>query len=85
MRNIQGSHPYWQHVLYDVLAMLQSLGIPTWFLTLSAAVLHWSEKIQAVVITFGRKVSGTDVIKISIQERNHYLHQNPVAGVHIST
>ena len=50
LRNIRGSPPYWQHELYDVLAMLRSLGIPTWFLTLSAADLHWPEMIQAVAI-----------------------------------
>ena len=30
---------------------------PTWFLTLSAADLHWSEMIQAVAVQFGRKLS----------------------------
>ena len=41
LKNISGSPPYWQHELHDVLAMLCSIGIPTWFLTLSAADLHW--------------------------------------------
>ena len=39
------------------------LGIPTWFLTLSTADLHWPEMIQAVVIQFGRKLSQKDVLK----------------------
>ena len=73
LRNIQRSPPYWQHELYDVLAMLRSLGIPTWFLTLSAADLHWPEMIQAVAIQFCRNLSRTDVMKMSIQERSHYL------------
>ena len=83
LRNIRGSPPYWQHELYDVLAMLQSLGILTCFLTLSAADLHWPEMIQAVAIQFGTKLSRTDVMKMSIQQRSHYLHQNPVTGVHM--
>ena len=41
LKNIRGSPAYWQHQLYEVLAMIRSLGIPTWFLTLSAADLHW--------------------------------------------
>ena len=61
--------------------MLQSLGIPIWFLTLSAADLQWPEIIQAVAIQFGRKLSRTDVMKMSIQERSHYLCLNPVIGV----
>ena len=45
LKNIRGSPAYWEHELYDVLAVLHSLGIPTWFLTLSAADLHWPEMI----------------------------------------
>ena len=37
--------------------------------------------IQAVAIQFGRKLSRTDVMKMSIQERSHYLQQNPITGV----
>ena len=43
MKNVRGLPAYWQDQLYDVLAMLQTLHIPTWFLTLSAADLHWPE------------------------------------------
>ena len=57
LKNIRGSPAYWQNELYDVLAMLRKLGIPTWFLTLSAADLHWPEMIQAVAYQFGRKLS----------------------------
>ena len=58
---------YWQDQLYDVLAILQTLGIPTWFLTLSAADLHWPEMIQAVAVQFGRKLSQKDVLKLALE------------------
>ena len=61
--------------------MLRKLGIPTWFLTLSAADLHWPEMIQAVAYQFGRKLSREDVLKMSMAERSKYLCQNPVTGV----
>ena len=48
LKNVWGSPAYWQNELYDVLSMLWKLGIPTWFLTLSAADLHWPEMIQAI-------------------------------------
>ena len=67
--------------MYDALAMLQILGIPTWFLTLSAADLHWPEMIQAVAVQFGRKFSQKDVLKMNIADRSRYLHQNPITGV----
>ena len=37
--------------------MLQILSIPTWFLTLSAADLHWPEMIQAVAVQFGEEIN----------------------------
>ena len=83
LRNICGSPPYWQHELHDVLAMLHSIGIPTWFLTLSAADLHWPEMIQAVAMQYGKKLSHRDVLKMTMQERSKYLHQNLVTGVHM--
>ena len=40
LKNIHGSPAYWQCEPHEVMAMLRILGIPTWFLTLSAADLH---------------------------------------------
>ena len=72
---------YWQDHFYDVQAMLQTLSIPTWFLTLSAADLHWPEMIQAVAVQFGRKLSQKDVLKMSIADRRRLLCQNPIPAV----
>ena len=63
--------------------MLQTLSIPTWFLTLSAADLHWPEMIQAVAVQFGKKISQKAVLKMSTADRSRYLHQNPITGVHM--
>ena len=81
LKNVRGLPAYWQDQLYDVLAMLQTLSIPTWFLTLSAADLHWPEMIQAVAVEFGKKLSQKDVLKMSIADRSRYLQQNPITGV----
>ena len=67
--------------MYDVLAMLCMLRIPTWFLTLSAADLHWSEMIQAVAAQFGKILTQKDVQKMSIADRSKYLWQNPITCV----
>ena len=53
--------------------MLHSLGIPKWFLTLSAADLHWPEMIHAVALQQGRRLSRDDVLKISIALKSTYL------------
>ena len=81
LKNVRGSPVHWQDQLYDVLAMHWKLGIPTWFLTLSAADLHWPEMIQAVAVQFGRKLSQKDVLKMSIADRSRYLCQNPITGM----
>ena len=81
LKNVRGSLAYWQNKLYDVLAMLWTLSIPTWFLTLSAADLHWPEMIQAVAVQFGKKLSQKDVLKMSIPDRSRYVYQNPITGV----
>ena len=59
------------------------LGIPTWFLTLSAADLHWPEMIQAMAVQFGKKLTQKDVEKMSMKDRSTYLCQNPITGVHM--
>jgi hypothetical protein len=40
LRQIPGSPPYWQKFMYEVVAMIKQLGIPTWFMTLSCADLR---------------------------------------------
>ena len=35
LRQIPGTPPYWQKFMYEVVAMVKQLGIPTWFMTLS--------------------------------------------------
>ena len=43
MSSVKGTFPCWKQVLYDVLAMVQQLGILTCFLTLSCTDLRWGE------------------------------------------
>ena len=85
LKNVHGSPAHWQNGLglYDVFAMLHSLGIPTWFLTLSAVDLHWPMIIQAIAVQTGQNLSHEDILKMSIAERSRYLWQNPVTYVHM--
>ena len=41
LRQIPGTPPYWQKFMYEVIAMVKQLGIPTWFMTLSCADLRY--------------------------------------------
>ena len=42
MSSVKGTIAYWKQFLYDVLAMVKQLGIPTYFLTLSCAELSYN-------------------------------------------
>ena len=81
LKNIRGSPAYWQSELYDILAMLQSLGIPTFFLTLSAADLHWPEMIQAIGAECGMDIPTDVVSKMTVTDKSWFLCQNPLTGV----
>ena len=39
--SVKGTPAYWKQILHDVLAMVNQLGTPTCFLTLSCADLIW--------------------------------------------
>ena len=40
LRQISGTLAYWRQFMYEVVAMVKQLGIPTWFMTLSSADLR---------------------------------------------
>ena len=63
LKHVRGSPAYWQHELYDMLVMLHTLGIPTWFMTLSAADLHWKEMLETVAIHNNMKLTQSRLLK----------------------
>ena len=81
LKNVRGSPAYWQHEMYEVLAMLCTLGIPTWFMTLSAADLYWVEMIEAVSIHNHKHLIPKEIRKMTIKECSEKLKANPVTSV----
>ncbi len=78
LRQIPGTPPCWQKFMYEVVAMVKQLGIPTWFLTLSCADLRWSELFQIVGRTLGKNITEEQVEALSYVERCQMLNTNPV-------
>ena len=78
LRQIPGTPPYWQKFMYEVVAMVKQLGIPTWFMTLSCADLRWNELFQIVARTQGRDITEEEVEALSYVERCQMLNSNPV-------
>ena len=48
MNSIKGTPAYWKKFLFDVLAMVKQLGVPTIFMTLSSADLKWNELVYII-------------------------------------
>ena len=78
LRQIPGSPPYWQKFMYEVVAMVKQLGIPTWFMTLSCADLRWPELFQIIARTKGNNMTDQEVDALSYHERCSMVNLNPV-------
>ena len=73
LKNVRGSPAYFQTVMYDVLGMIRQLGMPTWFLTLSAADVQWPDVIQTIARQYSIKQSDEDVKSMSFEEKSKWL------------
>ena len=78
LRQIPGTPPCWQKFMYEVIAMVKQLGIPTWFMTLSCADLRWPELFQIIAKTQGKNMSNEEIEALSYNERCAMLNLNPV-------
>lgn len=78
LRQIPGIPPYWQRFIYEVVAMVKQLGIPTWFMTLSCADLRWPELFQIISRIQGKDITDEEVDALSYDEKCKILNLNPV-------
>ena len=78
MSTIKGTPAYWKKFLYEVLAMVKQLGLPTFFMTLSCADLHWNELISIIATLNKEKITEDDINNMDFFERCKYLNLNPV-------
>ena len=80
LKNVRGSPAYFQRVMYEVLGMIRQLGLPTWFLTLSAADMQWPDVIQTIARQYGTTFTEEDIAAMSFDEKSKWLRQNPVTA-----
>ncbi|XP_062600070.1 uncharacterized protein LOC134261665 [Saccostrea cucullata] len=67
-------------MLYDLLGMIRQLGPCTWFLTLSAADLKWSDTIKVLAQQQGKTLSDDEINDLSWEDRCDFLRSNPVTA-----
>ena len=68
-------------MFYEVLAMIRTLGIPTWFHTLSEAYMKWPEVIQVIARQYGTSYTEDEVLQLSWTMKSMWLRSNPVTAV----
>ena len=77
--SFKGTPAYWKQFLYDVLAMVKKLGIPTYFQTLSCADLKWEELPNIINKLNNLGLSDEELsYHLSYQERCNLLHNKPI-------
>ena len=75
MKSVNGTPAYWKHFLYDVLAMVKQLGLPSFFVTLSCADLRWDELIIIIARLNNINIQESE---IDYFRKCEILNQNPV-------
>ena len=79
-KNVRGSPAYLQRVIYDILAMIRQLGLPTWFLTLCTAGMQWPDVIQTIARQYGTVYINDEVAVMSFEDKSKWLRHNPVTA-----
>ena len=70
---IRDSPPYWQQVMYKLLAAIKQLKIFTWFLTISAADLRWTGTLQRIARQQGRTLSEKEIEAMTWEDKCNLL------------
>ena len=81
MSPIKGTPESWKKKLFGVSAVVNQLGIPTFFMTLACADLRWNELIGIISKLNSLKLSADDINNMSYQEKCDILNKNPVLVV----
>ena len=61
MNAIKDAPAYWKKFLYEVLAVVKQLGLPTFFMTLVFADLRWNELISVIAKLNGENLEEDDI------------------------
>ena len=78
MSSVKGTPAYWKTFLFDVLAMIRQLGLPTYFMTLSCADLRWNELVAIISKLNGKNITEEEIESLTYFERCNILNSNPV-------
>ena len=77
-KNVRSSPPYFEAKKKDLMAMIRQLGIPTLFISLSAADTKWLELLQSIyILTEHKNISLQQLDEMSWQEKCSLISKDP--------
>ena len=77
-KNIRSSPPYFEHKRKDLMAMIHQLGIPTLFISLSAADTKWLELLQSIYkLTNKKNITHEQLEKMPWNEKCNLISKDP--------
>ena len=77
-KNIRSSPPYFEHKRKDLMAMICQLGIPTLFISLSAADTKWLELLQSIYkLTNKKNITHEQLEKMPWNEKCNLISKDP--------
>ena len=77
MKNIRGTPAYWKDQLLDLLARINTLGPPTFFLTLTANDMHWPELFQLI----NNNLTNEEISQMTSCQKLELLRHHPLHAV----
>lgn len=79
LRGVRSSPAHWQEEKTKLMAQIRQFGLPTFFVTLSAADTRWPELLVALKLSVDKEtVSEEDTNKFSSAERARLIQKDPI-------
>ncbi|XP_061178430.1 uncharacterized protein LOC133187077 [Saccostrea echinata] len=78
-RQLRNSPAYLETRKKDVFAMIRQLGLPTWFMSLSAADTRWNDLIRALgVLNDGKEYTDEEINSMTWFEKSKLVQKDPI-------
>ncbi|XP_062599574.1 uncharacterized protein LOC134261132 [Saccostrea cucullata] len=78
-RQLRNSPAYLETRKKDVFAMIRQLGLPTWFMSLSAADTRWNDLIRALgVLNDGKEYTDEEIDNMTWYEKSKLVQKDPI-------
>lgn len=78
-KQLRNSPPYLEARKKDVFAMIRQLGLPTWFMSFSAADTRWNDLIRALeVLNDHKEYTHADIESMTWAEKTKLIQKDPI-------